>query len=34
MVKDENKIITDKPNFVVILAWHLKNPMRKKGPLY
>ena len=25
MVKDENKIIKDKPDFVIILAWHLKN---------
>ena len=24
MVKDENKIITDKPDYVIILAWHLK----------
>ena len=23
MVKDENKIITDKPDYVIILAWHL-----------
>ena len=23
-VKDENKIITDKPDYVIILAWHLK----------
>jgi 2-polyprenyl-3-methyl-5-hydroxy-6-metoxy-1,4-benzoquinol methylase len=29
MVKDENKIITDKPDYVVILAWHLKNRMIK-----
>ena len=25
MVKDEKKIIKDKPDFVIILAWHLKN---------
>ena len=25
MVKDENKIFIDKPDFVIILAWHLKN---------
>ena len=24
MVKNENKIITDKPDYVIILAWHLK----------
>ena len=24
MVMDEKKIITDKPNYVIILAWHLK----------
>ena len=29
MVKDENKIITDKPNYVIILAWHLKNRIIK-----
>ena len=23
MVKDENKIITDQPDYVIILAWHL-----------
>ena len=23
MVKNENKIITDKPDYVIILAWHL-----------
>ena len=23
MVKDEKKIITDKPDYVIILAWHL-----------
>ena len=23
MVKDENKIITDKPDYVIVLAWHL-----------
>jgi hypothetical protein len=23
MVKDENKIIIDKPDYVIILAWHL-----------
>jgi hypothetical protein len=22
-VRDENKIITDKPDYVIILAWHL-----------
>ncbi len=35
IVKDENKIITDKPDYVIILAWHLKNMiiklLRKKG---
>jgi SAM-dependent methyltransferase len=25
MVKDENKIILDKPDYVIILAWHLTN---------
>ena len=34
-VKDENKIIKDKPDYVVILAWHLKkriiNLLSKKG---
>ena len=29
MVKNENKIITDKPDYIVILAWHLKNRMIK-----
>ena len=29
MVKDENIIITDKPNYVIILAWHLKNRIIK-----
>jgi hypothetical protein len=29
MVKDENKIITDKPDYLVILAWHLKKQMIK-----
>ena len=23
MVRDENKIITDKPDYVIILDWHL-----------
>ena len=23
-MKDENKIITDRPDYVIILAWHLK----------
>ena len=35
MVRDENKIITDKPDYVIILAWHLKNriitQLLKKG---
>ena len=35
MVKDENKIITDKPDYVIILAWHLTkriiNLLLKKG---
>jgi len=35
MVKDENKIIVDKPDFVIILAWHLKkriiNLLLRKG---
>jgi len=35
MVKDENKIITDRPDYVLILAWHLKkriiNILLKKG---
>ena len=35
MVKNENKIITDKPDYVIILAWHLKkmiiNLLLKKG---
>ena len=35
IVKNENKIITDKPDYVVILAWHLKkmiiNLLSKKG---
>ena len=35
MVKDENKIIINKPDFVIILAWHLKeriiNILSKKG---
>ena len=35
MVKDENKIITDSPDYVLILAWHLKkriiNILLKKG---
>ena len=25
MVMDENKIITDKPDYVIILAWHLRD---------
>ena len=29
MVKNENKIITDKPDFVIILAWHLKKRIIK-----
>jgi len=29
MVKDENKIITQKPDYVIILAWHLKNRIIK-----
>ena len=29
MVKDENKIITDKPDYVIILAWHLKKRIIK-----
>ena len=24
MVRQENKIISDKPDYVIILAWHLK----------
>ena len=35
MVKNEKKIIKDKPDYVVILAWHLKkriiNLLSKKG---
>tara|TARA_Y100000590_G_scaffold438567_1_gene561525 strand:+ start:1151 stop:2404 length:1254 start_codon:yes stop_codon:yes gene_type:complete len=35
IVKNENKIITDKPDYVIILAWHLKemivNLLLKKG---
>ena len=35
IVKNENKIITDKPDYVIILAWHLKkmiiNLLTKKG---
>ena len=35
MVRNENKIITDKPDYVIILAWHLKkriiNLLLKKG---
>ena len=35
MVQDENKIITDKPDYVIILAWHLTkriiNLLLKKG---
>ena len=35
MVMDENKIISDKPDYVIILAWHLKkriiNILLKKG---
>ena len=35
MVKNEKKIITDKPDYVIILAWHLKkriiNLLKKKG---
>ena len=35
IVKNENKIITDEPDYVVILAWHLKkmiiNLLSKKG---
>ena len=35
MVKDEKKIITDKPDYVIILAWHLTkiiiNLLLKKG---
>ena len=29
MVKNENKIITDKPDYLVILAWHLEKQMIK-----
>ena len=29
IVKDENKIITDKPDYLVILAWHLEKQMIK-----
>ena len=29
MVKDENKIITDKPDYVIILAWHLRKRIIK-----
>ena len=29
MVKNENKIITDKPDYVIILAWHLKKRIIK-----
>ena len=29
IVKDEYKIITDKPDYLVILAWHLKKQMIK-----
>ena len=29
MVKDENKIITNKPDYVIILAWHLKKRIIK-----
>jgi len=35
IVKDENKIIKDKPDYVIILAWHLEkmiiNLLLKKG---
>ena len=35
MVMNENKIISDKPDYVIILAWHLKkriiNLLLKKG---
>ncbi len=29
MVKDENKILTNKPDYVIILAWHLKKRIIK-----
>ena len=29
IVKDENRIISDKPDYVIILAWHLKNRIIK-----
>jgi len=29
MVMNENKIISDKPNYVIILAWHLKRRIVK-----
>ena len=29
MVKDENRIIRDKPDYVIILAWHLKDRIIK-----
>ena len=29
IVKDENKIITDKPDYVIILAWHLEKRIIK-----
>tara|TARA_B110000438_G_C15775578_1_gene633878 strand:- start:211 stop:1422 length:1212 start_codon:yes stop_codon:yes gene_type:complete len=29
MVRDESKIITDNPDYVIILAWHLKNRIIK-----
>ena len=29
LVKDEYKIIRDKPDYVIILAWHLKNRIIK-----
>ena len=28
-MEDENKIITDKPDYVIILAWHLKKRIIK-----
>ncbi len=35
IVKDENKIISDQPDYVVILAWHLRKrieeSLKKKG---
>ena len=35
IVKDENKIVQDQPDYVVILAWHLKKrisqSLKRKG---